>query len=321
TLPLGSSLSLPAGERIVAIGAPNGFDNTISDGLLAAIRHDNGHRYLQITAPVSHGSSGGPVLDKDGKVIGVVVGTIEGGQNLNFAIAVEEVTTLLNRHPIQKPLPDRGASALEQAAQTAFAAKQFKRAAQLFGAVLLLRPHDSASAYNTGLALFNAGDKQKAHSYFARFVRDAPLTEPDLLRIRNWLVSQSVANPDDARSRPTQMDFAVNPDTTPEAPAPAASFQFDVNTAYTFKGNVGGIDATLHLTYRTDAYITGVLSFSAPDTPEVLASAVRLDTGIVQVKAGTFTLRGPITGDGLFSGSYSVEGTARGGTFRFQFAE
>ena len=117
------------------------------------------------------------------------------------------------------------------------------------------------------------------------------------------------------------MDFAVNPDTTPEAPAPAASFQFDVNTAYTFKGNVGGIDATLHLTYRTDAYITGVLSFSAPDTPEVLASAVRLDTGIVQLKAGTFTLRGPITGDGLFSGSYSVEGTARGGTFRFQFAE
>jgi serine protease Do len=57
----------------------------LTDGIVAAIRH--GGDLIQITAPISHGSSGSPVLTDQGKLIGVAVAGIEQGQNLNFAIS------------------------------------------------------------------------------------------------------------------------------------------------------------------------------------------------------------------------------------------
>jgi tetratricopeptide (TPR) repeat protein len=90
-----SSVPPRIGERIVVIGAPRGLEGSASDGIVAAIRKTSRFGTLvQITAPISPGSSGSPVLNMDGEVIGVATINVEGGQNLNFAISSESVLTL-----------------------------------------------------------------------------------------------------------------------------------------------------------------------------------------------------------------------------------
>lgn len=86
-LKLSTSQSVPEiGTRVYAIGSPSGLAGTISEGIVSGIRTTGSTQMIQITAPISPGSSGGPVLDSQGNVIGVARGTITSGQNLNFAI-------------------------------------------------------------------------------------------------------------------------------------------------------------------------------------------------------------------------------------------
>lgn len=85
---LGDSDQVQVGERIVVIGNPEGLENTVSDGLISAIREVNGTKIFQTSAPISHGSSGGAVFNSKGEVIGITTATYEEGQNLNFAVAI-----------------------------------------------------------------------------------------------------------------------------------------------------------------------------------------------------------------------------------------
>jgi len=94
-LALGNSSVAKAGEHVVAIGNPLGLGSTISDGLLSAIRELPHLTVLQISAPISPGSSGGPVFDDHGEVIGVSTFLLSGGQNLNFAIPINIVKPML----------------------------------------------------------------------------------------------------------------------------------------------------------------------------------------------------------------------------------
>jgi S1-C subfamily serine protease len=83
-LEVGDSDKLQVGDKIVAVGSPLGLQNTMSEGIVSALR--NG--VLQISAPISPGSSGGAVFDEHGKVIGVSAAQMVAGQNLNFAIPI-----------------------------------------------------------------------------------------------------------------------------------------------------------------------------------------------------------------------------------------
>lgn len=83
------------GETVFAITNPEGLEKTISQGVVSAARIVDGHPVLQITAPISHGSSGGPILNSAGEVVGVAVGTIAEGQNLNFAVPASVVRAFL----------------------------------------------------------------------------------------------------------------------------------------------------------------------------------------------------------------------------------
>ena len=85
------------GERIYAIGSPRGLSGTISDGIVSGFRDINQQNLIQITAPISPGSSGGPVLNSNGDAIGVAVGTLSSGQNLNFAIPVSDIKQLITK--------------------------------------------------------------------------------------------------------------------------------------------------------------------------------------------------------------------------------
>ena len=94
--PLSLSKAIPeVGERIIVYGSPLGWENTVSDGIVSAIRDipDYG-RVIQITAPISPGSSGSPVLNMQGEVIGVATFQSIEGQNLNFAIPSERIASL-----------------------------------------------------------------------------------------------------------------------------------------------------------------------------------------------------------------------------------
>lgn len=103
-LPLGNSDAVQVGESVYAVGNPQGLEGTFSQGIVSSIRQVGTDRLLQITAPISPGSSGGPVLSGRGEVIGVSVATFRGGQNLNFAIPANYLSTLLGKSGPAKPL-------------------------------------------------------------------------------------------------------------------------------------------------------------------------------------------------------------------------
>jgi len=104
---LGNSDSLVVGQRLLAIGSPMGLDATVSDGLLSSIRQDGTRRLLQLSIPVSHGSSGGPVFTEAGAVVGLVVSGIRGGgaENLNFALPINYVRGKLALAASKTPTP------------------------------------------------------------------------------------------------------------------------------------------------------------------------------------------------------------------------
>jgi len=79
------------GLDVFVIGNPYGLEGTFSTGIISGLREIEGVRYIQISAPISPGNSGGPVLLRDGTVIGIATLGSKVGQNLNFAIAAAEV--------------------------------------------------------------------------------------------------------------------------------------------------------------------------------------------------------------------------------------
>ncbi len=83
------SLETPLqGEHILVVGSPFGLELTVSDGIVSAVRDlPNIGKIVQLTAPMSTGSSGGPAVNMAGEVIGIVTFQILEGQNLNFAIS------------------------------------------------------------------------------------------------------------------------------------------------------------------------------------------------------------------------------------------
>lgn len=86
-LELADSDAVKSGQRIFCIGSPLGLDNSISEGVVSNIsRIIDGQEYIQISAPISSGSSGGAVLDTSSRVIGVSAAGFEQGQNVNLAI-------------------------------------------------------------------------------------------------------------------------------------------------------------------------------------------------------------------------------------------
>lgn len=89
--------ALPAiGEKVYAIGSPQGFENTLSEGIVSSIRTYDGMTYIQHTADIDHGSSGGVLLNEKGDVIGVTSMGIDG-TSLEFAIPIKYVIQELNK--------------------------------------------------------------------------------------------------------------------------------------------------------------------------------------------------------------------------------
>jgi S1-C subfamily serine protease len=81
--------TLVVGERVYAVGSPSGLENTLSEGILSGLRKRAGLDLVQISAPISPGSSGGGLFDAAGNLIGITTFLLRDSQNLNFAIAAD----------------------------------------------------------------------------------------------------------------------------------------------------------------------------------------------------------------------------------------
>lgn len=83
------------GDPVYALGSSLGLTNTFSDGIVSFANHEeNGVKYIQTTAPISSGNSGGPLVNSFGKVVGINTWGYQNGQNINFAIAISELEKL-----------------------------------------------------------------------------------------------------------------------------------------------------------------------------------------------------------------------------------
>ena len=103
-LSLGDSDTVRIGDKVYVAGNPHGLEGSFSDGIISAIR-GNPDKFFQMTAPISQGSSGGPVFNEKGEVIGVSFATFRNGQNLNFAIPVNYLKPMVKMpmtHPVVK---------------------------------------------------------------------------------------------------------------------------------------------------------------------------------------------------------------------------
>lgn len=91
---LGDELQLKVGEAVYAIGTPRGLSASLSNGLVSAFRQDEGQFLIQITAMIAPGSSGGPLLNIQGQVVGVTTSRLKDG-SFGFAVGAADLRQLL----------------------------------------------------------------------------------------------------------------------------------------------------------------------------------------------------------------------------------
>lgn len=96
----GESSTLQKGEKVVAIGSPLGLLNSVSTGVFSGYVLGNGMSFLQFTASISSGSSGGALFNDHGEVLGITFASYEAGQNLNLAIPIEQVQQIYSNSDV-----------------------------------------------------------------------------------------------------------------------------------------------------------------------------------------------------------------------------
>lgn len=86
---------LVRGQKVVAIGSPLGLFNSVSDGIISGFRKIDDVDMIQFTAPTSHGSSGGAVLNMYGEIIGISTAGFADGQNINLAVGYQNINNFV----------------------------------------------------------------------------------------------------------------------------------------------------------------------------------------------------------------------------------
>lgn len=91
---LADSEKVEIGEQVYSIGSPLGIKNTVSNGMVSNLIEIDGQPFIQTTAPISQGSSGGGLFNAQGQLIGITTATISKGQGLNYAIPINVLKDL-----------------------------------------------------------------------------------------------------------------------------------------------------------------------------------------------------------------------------------
>jgi tetratricopeptide (TPR) repeat protein len=174
-----NSSTLAVGEKVYAIGSPEGLELTISEGLISGLRDFDKDRVIQTSAAISHGSSGGGLFDAEGKLVGITTFFLKEGQSLNFALP-GEWTLALERQP------ETGASSTSENSPTFQAllwfeigykaddAGNYEQAIVAYQTAIRLKPDHTEAWYNLGIAYDSLGQYDKAISAFQEAIRLKP---------------------------------------------------------------------------------------------------------------------------------------------------
>ena len=177
-LPLGNSDAIKIGETVYVAGNPKGLEGTFSDGIISSRHGGHAKGRLQMTAPISPGSSGGPMLNRKGEVIGVSFMILEGGQNLNFAIPSLYLKTLLALSGTVKPLSQGNQTISAETYFVRGKAKtdlgQYLAAISDYDKGIQLKPDDAQAYYNRGLAKYYLGQYLAAISDYDKAIQLKP---------------------------------------------------------------------------------------------------------------------------------------------------
>lgn len=174
------SSTLEVGERVYAIGAPEGLEFSLSEGLISGLReYDAEARIIQTTAAVSHGSSGGGLFDAQARLIGVITLFVKEGQNLNFALPGEWVLGLNDHRIATEPRSESDSPAFRalvwvQLGNKAYSLGHYQKAIEAYEQALRLKPEYFWIWYNLGLAYSSLGNYDKAISALRKAIRLAP---------------------------------------------------------------------------------------------------------------------------------------------------
>ena len=179
-LSLGDSDKVRIGETVYVAGNPKGLEGTFSNGIISSRRDKLTKERLQMTAPISPGSSGGPVLNRKGEVIGVSVAGHPAldAQNLNFAIPSNPLNKLLESLKPTIPLPQGkqsiSAETYFQWGNRKYRLGQYKAAITDYNKAIRLKPN-AANIYNIrGFAKTRLGLHVTAISDFDEAIRLKP---------------------------------------------------------------------------------------------------------------------------------------------------
>ena len=206
-LALGGSSGLRAGDRIATISSPRGLANTVSDGLVSAIRDDEGERLIQISAPISPGSSGAPVFDASGRVVGIATLQMSEGQNLNFATPIDSLMDMLARREnmtlIEFQKRAKAETGDDDDFNRAFDAGlrlqhrgEYRRAVRMYLYAEVLAPEEPSCYYNAGLCYVELRERDRAAEQFYRYLACADADDRDRADIKDWLADNGYKVPD-----------------------------------------------------------------------------------------------------------------------------
>lgn len=180
-------------ERVLVVGNPLGLDQTVSEGIVSAVREfPNIGKIFQMSAPTSHGSSGSPVINMHGKVIGVVSFIVEPGQNLNFAVAGQSVLDLQDEktamtlpewtYSVSKEKPGLAAELCKKGFEFSIQGK-YKKALEYYKEAAEKSPDDAESWYGLGSCYVGLEQPSEAIKAFKEAIR----TSPDKTRAHYYL--------------------------------------------------------------------------------------------------------------------------------------
>jgi hypothetical protein len=191
---LGDSDAVEPGDAVVAIGNPLGvLSHTVSDGLISAVRDYEDTKMLQISAPISVGSSGGPVFDERGQVIGVATLIVTGGQNLNFAVPINYLRPLL-----ASPKPETLPELAERLGAGVAAGKPIERKVPVYDASLLdgcpraqqeVVVREIAEAIEIGAPIYNVGEIDACYRIYEGATRRLRDTLPGCKNLKRALTA------------------------------------------------------------------------------------------------------------------------------------